>query len=113
MAVTTNAIVKLVWGARTLDLNAGRYETGADFIPPAAAILPQLSEGGSANRYGGASRQGEKALSRLLGFTVYISAASEQELHRALADINYFLRQGGDPAEPLYLHYPPPSHLDF
>ena len=47
--MTTNAVVKLTCGTRTLNLAAGRYKPGDDFVPPAADLSPRLASGSSAN----------------------------------------------------------------
>ena len=73
----TNAVVQLVKGTRTLDLDSGRYTVGEKFVPSPLNLVPQLSGGSSANRYGGEMLTGSSAHNREWSFGIGISGASD------------------------------------
>ena len=84
-------VAKFTKGTRTLDLSTGRYDLG-DFVPPQTNIAGDYAMGTSANRYGGASKVGEKALPSSYGFSVRIEGDTNAEVRRGRMDINWFLR---------------------
>mgnify|MGYP001575988509 CR=1 FL=1 len=101
----TNAIVQLVKGMRTLDLNSGRYSVSERFVPPPLALAPQMGGGSSANVYGGETLTGQSYHNRDWAFPVHITGASELEVREGAAAIQRFLNWAGDSSEPLYLRY--------
>lgn len=108
--MTTSPIVRLVKGARALDLVGGRYAPSQRFVPPPLSLLYQLAEGTSANRWGGAPLIGTRAQNRTFAFGLHIrNCASDAEVSRAARDLQLFLLLAGDEAEPLYLEFAPSS----
>jgi hypothetical protein len=102
--------VKLICGARTLNLNSGRYAVAAPFAPPSVALVPLMAGGTSANRWGGADRAGLGAVNRTYTFGLHIrGCASIGEVRAAASDLAYMLSLAGDPDAPLYLYYKPNS----
>lgn len=97
--------VKLMRGARVLNLNSGRYTVASGFAPPATQLSPRMAAGTSANRHGGAVRVGVSAVNRPWSFGVNVRAASPAEVTRALADLAYMCSLAGDEDEPLYLFF--------
>lgn len=105
---------KLICGARTLNLNSGRYTVGSGFAPPATQLIPLMAGGTSANRHGGAQRVSLSAANRNWTFTVGIRPSppsSAAEITRALGDLAFMLSLAGDEAEPLYLYYKPDANI--
>src|SRR3972149_9178630 len=103
------ATIKLVKGAKSLDLMAGRYLVAEDFVPPAPATRPTLARGSSANRFGQTRVVGVNVDERDFTFSVHVLGASEWELRRGIADVQTFLSLAGDESEPLYLEFKPNS----
>src|SRR3990167_9468183 len=102
----TTPVVKLIKGARTLDLNdRSKYRLGSDFVPPSINSEPDFAQGSSANLYDGASLVSRRAANRGWSFSVNVIAASENEMARAIADIQHMLNWAGDSSEPLYIKY--------
>lgn len=111
MTITPALTFKLTKGARTLDLNSGRY-TVVDFAPPGTVLVPQMAGGTSANRTGGSARVGLSAANRQWTFTVHVvNCTSPAEVNHAIADLNSMLAMAGDESEPLFLFYKPAATL--
>jgi hypothetical protein len=106
-------VAKLTKGARTLDLSSGRYSLGRDFVPPSTPITPYMAGGTSANRYGGSAKVDERAANIGMSLSVRIIGASNAEVERAVQDISWFLRQAGDPSEPVYFEWRPDNNVAF
>lgn len=113
--MTTDPILQLVYGTRTLNLNDGsRYALEPGFTPPAALLSAQMSDGTSANRTGGATKIGQRAQNRQWSFSVQCLGSSERDVTRAFQDLAVFMSYAGiDRSVPLYLEYKPNSDINF
>lgn len=110
--MTTEASARLIKGARVLTLSSGRYALGLDFVPPDAALEPNIASGTSANRSEGGVKVGERARDREWRFSIFIqNCASEREVVQAARDLRQFLALAGDEQEPLYLEYRASPHI--
>src|SRR3989304_1265409 len=102
----TTPVVKLIKGSRTLDLNdRSNSRLGSAFAPPSINPEPDFAQGSSANLYDGASLVSRRAANRGWSFSVNVIAASENEMARAIADLQHMPNWAGDSSEPLYIKY--------
>lgn len=98
-------IAQLIKGSKKIDLASGRYKLALDFNPPLVSENVWTAAGTSANAYGGQSFVGRAGINQEFEFGVHVSGGSAMEIQRAINDINMFLRQAGDEADPVYLKF--------
>lgn len=113
--MTTDPIARLVYGTRILDLNDGiHYKLEPDFAPPAAILSAQMSDGTSANRTGGATKIGQRAMNRQWSFGVQCIGNSERDVRQAINNLSIFTDYAGvDKSTPLYFEFKPNSDINF
>ena len=104
MAVTS-PIAKLVIGTDELNLQAAPFKVATDFIPPPLNQGANIASGTSANRVGGGTLVGTRALDRRWRFGVHIEGESEMEVRSATNLLQDFLSRAGDPNDPLTLQW--------
>jgi len=110
--MSSDMIVKLTKGVRTLNINDGtNYRVARGFVPPAVQFSPILSVGGSLNAFGGAELIDNPATVRPFNFGVHILGDSEGEVTRNYNVLSFMLGLAGDPDEPLYLEHRPSSPI--
>lgn len=101
---------KLVRGTKSINLAAGGYRLGMDFIPPAVTEIPQTAGGTSANRTGGAVLTGRKAANAPFGFSLLVQGSSAAHVRGLVDRVDAFLRQAGDESNPTYLEWKPDNN---
>ena len=98
-------IAKLVRDNQTLvDLNAGRYGLGLDFVPPGAAEMSQIAGGNLLRKVGQNARW---------AFSVRVLGANNAEVERGIADLEQALALAGDADHPLFLEWRPSDTVSF
>lgn len=100
-------VAKLQQGAYELDLTAAPYKIGEGFTPPSSTFEPTLAYGTSANRYGGATKLGQRANGIPWTLTVRITGTTNAQVGLGKARLAAFLERTGDKNNPLYFVYRP------
>lgn len=105
----TTPTIKLIRGARKLDLTSGRYRVSRDFSPPPVQQVTTVASGTSANRTGNVIAVDRRAKTRTWSWSIDVYGDTEAEVRRGLSDLSAFLAWAGDDADPVYLSYKPNS----
>lgn len=93
-------------GKYKLNLAAAPYRLGSGFAPPSIQETANLSTGGSANQYGGATLVGKRIESGGYAFSVNITGSTNAEIESAKDRLERFLRMGTK-TDPVYFCWLP------
>lgn len=107
---TSSLVLKLRRGSRILNLTSGPYYPGADLNPPSASIVPMLSPGSAANRYGGSEKVSERAQTRTWDLPLWVKGSTEGVIRRGIQALAEFLRSSNS-NETLYIDFRPNSDV--
>ncbi len=113
--MTTTPNVILSFGKRKLDLmETNVLEVQDDYFPPSTIIQPLVTEGTSANRFGGGIKRGERGRNRSYTFTTRASGDSEADVQKRIHQLTKFLSlAGSSQSTPLFLQFRGNSDVAF
>ena len=98
-------IGRFVKGAKTLDVNSGRYGLDSNLAPPSTPVNFQMAMGLALNTRGGGRKVNEKAEMITWPITIDVNGSDRVEVLKAVSDLRWMLNQAGDETEPLYLEW--------
>lgn len=108
--MTTYPTLKIVKGARSIDLNDRvNVYLRTDFVPPETAHATQIAQGSALNMSGGRV-VARKPQTRTWTFSVRVVGSTEAEITSTVRGIKTLLSMAGDAAEPVTVQYKPNSN---